>query len=61
MERIGGTAAPNGASPQVGGPGSPGQAVVGGPYTLPQRIFDTFTRVSNRTGAHKGWAKLKYS
>ena len=36
-------------------------AVVGGPHTLPQGIFDTFTNVFNRTGAHKGWAKLEYS
>ena len=61
MERMRGMAAPHGASPQARGTGSGAQAVVGGPYTLPERIFDTFTRVSNRTGAHRGCAKLKYS
>ena len=60
-ERLRGTAAPKGAGSQAGGTGSPAQAVVGGPYTLPQRIFDTFTRVSYRTGAHRGWAELKSS
>ena len=40
MERLRRTAAPIGAGPQAGGTGSPAQAVVGGPYTLPQRIFE---------------------
>ena len=61
MECMRGAAAPKGAGPQAGGTGNPTQAVVGGPYTLCQRIFDTFTRVSYWTGAHRGWAKLKYS
>ena len=35
--------------------------MVGGPYTLLLKIVDTFTRVSYRTVAHRGWAKLIYS
>ena len=44
-ERLRGMATPKGAGPQAGGTGSSARAVIGRPYTLPQRIFDTFTRV----------------
>ena len=51
--------APIGAGPPVGGTRSPAQAVVGGPYTLPQRIFVTSTLVSYRSGAYMGTFMFK--
>ena len=58
MEGMRGTAAPNGASPHAERTGTTSKAMVGGPYTLPPRIFSTFTNASHGTGAHTGWAKL---
>ena len=35
-------------------PGVGAGVVAGGPYTLPQRMWDTLTRASSRTGAQGG-------